>query len=185
MTLLRRRFSLIIIVIIFIFLFNLLTHPSKDISDIEELSNVSTNLRNSEDILLLDLSKIYEKDDSKNIAIEDDPKGIVHIYKEDMYTIEDLFKNAKLTLNPKNETLNLVKTKDKSIYTKIKYQIMATIPDSGRGLYLGRAFIFEDGTFYQMFSKDAGFIYAKGKFTESDMKVIEDIYQRALEKNPY
>jgi hypothetical protein len=185
MTPLRRRFSLIIIVIILIFLFNLLTHPTKDIPSIEELSNVSNNLQDSVDILLLDSGKIYEKDDSKNIVLEYNPSYTIYINKEDLSTIEDLFKNAKLTLATEIETLNLTKTKDKNIYTKVKYQITVNNPSDVIGLYLGPGYILQDGDFYQIFLKDGDFIYAKGKFTESDMKVIEDIYQRALEKNPY
>lgn len=181
----KRYFPIIIVVIIFaFFMFNRSNTIKNNISDVEELSNVSTNLQDSEDILLLDSSKIYEKDDSKNIAIEDDPEGVVHIYKEDIYTIENLYKNAKLTLANPHETLNLVRTKNKSLYTKTKFQITATMPGDGKGLYLGRGYILQDGTFYQNFLnlKDGNTIYAKGKFTESDMKVIEDIYQKAIEK---
>lgn len=182
----KRYLPIIIVVIIFaFFMFNRSNTIKNNIADVEELSNVSTNLQDSEDILLLDSSKIYEKDDSKNIAIEDDPEGVVHIYKEDIYTIENLYKNAKLTLTTQSETLNLVRTKDKKIYTKTKYQIMSYIQGNGSGgLYLGRGYILNDGTFYQGFFKDGNTIYAKGKFTESEMKVIEDIYQKAIEKNP-
>jgi hypothetical protein len=181
----RRHFPLIIIVIVFaFFMFNRSDTLNKDISDIKELSNVSTNLQDSEDILLLDSSKIYEKDDSKNIAIELDPEGVVNISKEDLYIIQDLFKNTKLTLTTEDETLDLVKTKNKSVYTKVKFQTLPSKSGGSRGLFLGPASILQDGTFYQIFVKDAHFIYSKGKFTESEMKVIEDVYQRAIEKNP-
>lgn len=179
----KRYFPLIIVVIIFaFFMFNRSNTIKNNIADVEELSNVSTNLQDSEDILLLDSSKVYEKDDSKNIPMENDPNDVVHIDKEDIYTIENLFKNTDLTLSTRHEFLNLVRTKNKSIYTKTKYQIMADIPGDVKKLYLGRGYILDDGTFYQAFSKGADSIYAKGKFTESEMKVIEDIYQRAIEK---
>ncbi|MEN2256337.1 hypothetical protein AAIB48_00595 (plasmid) [Paraclostridium benzoelyticum] len=164
-------------------MFNRSNTIKNNIADAEELSNVSTNLQDSEDILLLDSSKIYEKDDSKNIPMESDPNDSIPINKEDIYTIENLFKNTNLTLATRHEVFNLARTKNKSIYTKIKYQIMADIPGDVRELYLGRGYILTDGTFYQAFSKGAGSIYAKGKFTKSEMKVIEDIYQRAIEKN--
>jgi hypothetical protein len=183
----RRHFPLIIVVIVFaFFMFNKSSLSKNNISDIEELSNVSTNLRDSEDILLLDSSKVYEKDDSKNIPMESDPNDVVYINKEDIYTIENLFKNTNLTLATRHEFLNIVRTKNKSIYTKTKYQIMVAIPGKSNciGLYLGRGYIFKDGTFYQEFVKGGNPIYSKGKFTESEMKVIEDIYQRAIEKKP-
>ncbi|GKZ02953.1 hypothetical protein [Paraclostridium bifermentans] len=179
----KRYFPLIIVVIIFaFFMFNRSNTVNNNIADVEELSNVSTNLQDSEDILLLDSSKIYEKDDSKNIPIELNPEGVVNITKEDLYIIQDLFKNTKLTLTTENETLNLVKTKNKSIYTRVKFQTLPSKSGGSRGLFLGPASILDDGTFYQIFVKDGDFIYAKGKFTESEMKVIEDIYQRAIEK---
>lgn len=179
----KRYFPIIIVVIIFaFFMFNRSNTIKNNIADAEELSNVSTNLQDSEDILLLDSSKIYEKDDSKNIQMESDPNNSIPINKEDISTIENLFKNTNLTLATQHEFLNIVRTKNKSIYTKIKYQIMADIPGDIRELYLGRGYIFKDGTFYQKFVKDGNPIYAKGKFTESEMKVIEDIYQRAIEK---
>ncbi|WP_290063040.1 hypothetical protein [Paraclostridium bifermentans] len=137
------------VIIFAFFMFNRSNTIKNNIADVEELSNVSTNLQDSEDI----------------------------------YTIENLYKNAKLTLTTQSETLNLVRTKDKNIYTKTKYQIMSYIQGNGRGgLYLGRGYILDDGTFYQGFFKDGNTIYAKGKFTESEMKVIEDIYQRTIEK---
>ncbi|WGX77700.1 hypothetical protein QJS64_20700 (plasmid) [Paraclostridium bifermentans] len=167
-------------------MFNRSNTIKNNIADVEELSNVSTNLQDSEDILLLDSSKIYEKDDSKNILMESNPNDSIYINKEDIYTIENLFKNANLTLATRHEFLNNVRTKNKSIYTKTKYQITVFIPGESNciGLYLGCGYIFKDGTFYQEFVKDGNPIYAKGKFTESEMKVIEDIYQRAIEKNP-
>ena len=181
----KRYLPIIIVVIIFaLFMFNRSNTIKNNIADVEELSNVSTNLQDSEDILLLDSSKIYEKDDSSNIPIEDNPEGVVHIYKEDIYTIENLYKNAKLTLTTQSETLNLVRTNDKNIYTKTKYQIMSYIQGNGRGgLYLGRGYILDDGTFYQAFFKDGDTIYSKGKFTKDEMKVIEGIYQKAIDKN--
>lgn len=179
----KRYFPIIIVVIIFaFFMFNRSNTINNNIADAEELSDVSTNLQDSEDILLLDSSKIYEKDDSKNIQMESDPNNSIPINKEDISTIENLFKNTNLTLATQHEFLNIVRTKNKSIYTKIKYQIMADIPGDVRELYLGRGYILDDGTFYQKFVKDGNPIYAKGKFTESEMKVIEDIYQRAIEK---
>ena len=181
----KRYFPLIIVVIVFaFFMFNRSNIIKNNIADVEELSNVSTNLQDSEDILLLDSSKIYEKDDSKNIQIESYPNNSIPINKEDIYTIENLFKNTNLTLATQHEFLNIVRTKNKSVYTKTKYQIMSYIQGNWRGgLYLGRGYILDDGTFYQGFFKDGNTIYAKGKFTESEMKVIEDIYQRAIDKN--
>lgn len=180
----KRYFPIIIVVIIFaLFMFNRSNTIKNNIADVEELSNVSTNLQDSEDILLLDSSKIYEKDDSSNIPIEDNPEGVVYINKEDIYTIENLFKNADLTLTTQSETLNLIKTKDKNIYTKVKYQITENNPGNARGLFLGPGYILVDGTFYQILVKDGHFIYAKGKFTKSQMKVIEGVYQKAIDKN--
>ncbi|MDO7204611.1 hypothetical protein Q5M85_11030 [Paraclostridium bifermentans] len=80
-------------------MFNRSNTIKNNIADVEELSNVSTNLQDSEDILLLDSSKIYEKDDSKNIPIELNPEGVVNITKEDLYIIQDLFKKHKTYIN--------------------------------------------------------------------------------------
>ena len=179
----KLRIFLTIILFIYIFFKSLSIYRDCYVpKEYQELLITPIDLNESSDIVFLDTGKLYEKDDSKNINIELYFDKKVRLRDSDARKFEDLIKNSNLEVISHREAAMANLTRNKQIYTKIKYQVLAWLDGDNENknkLDLGRCDIFKDGTFDLNFAKGSNLFCVKGKFSKAEMKMIDDMYNKS------
>ena len=146
---------------------------------------MSSDFTEKSDLVTLDSERVYKKDDSKNISIESNSVQYLIPVKNrnDYLRFLNLFKNKKCIQLPYNSS-EVYTTDDKNIYTKLKYEFQFQFYPDENGKYEkkcspGTGLIYKDGTFEIMYRlENRDYIFLKGKFDESEMKIMKSIYDK-------
>ena len=146
---------------------------------------IPNDLTTKSDLVTLDSERVYKKDDSKNISIESNSvKYLITVKnRNDYLRFLNLFKNKKCIQLPYNSS-EVYTTDDKNIYTKVKYEFQFQFYPDENGKYEKKCspstgLIYKDGKFeiiYELENND--YLFLKGKFDESEMKIMESIYDK-------
>lgn len=185
----RKSMFLIILIILFIGI-NYLFSKSKN-ENKESIRNVKP-IEFTEEIgdngvgVLLNAKKMGTNKNPLQANVEELNKFQAQILDENNNEkLKKLYLNTKLNIISEDEFRNLFFTKDKDVYSKIRYKVVFSVDvDSLYSNYqLGEGYIFNDGVFYQSidkFSKNGHvYVYLKGKFSSEDMKMVQSIYDKA------
>lgn len=186
----RRKSMFLIIVIILFIGINYLFSKSKN-ENKESIRNVKP-IEFTEEIgdngvgVLLNAKKMGTNKNPLQANVEELNKFQAQILDENNNEkLKKLYLNTKLNIISEDEFRNLFFTKDKDVYSKIRYKVVFYVDvDSLYSNYqLGEGYIFNDGVFYQSidkFSKNGHvYVYLKGKFSSEDMKMVQSIYDKA------
>lgn len=185
----RKSMFLIILIILFIGI-NYLISKSKN-ENKESIRNVKP-IEFTEEIgdngvgVLLDAKKMGANKNPLQANVEELNKFQAQILDENNNEkLKKLYLNAKSNTISEDEFESNFYTKDKDIYSKIRYKVVFSVDsDSLYSHYqLGAGCIFDNGVFYQSidkFSKNGHvYVYLKGKFSSEDMKMVQRIYDKA------
>ena len=185
----------IIVLIIIVLLFLGITHIlSKSKNENKESTRNVKPIEFTEEIgdngvgVLLDAKKIGTNKNPLQATVEELNKFQAQILdKNSNDTLKKLYINAQLNTISEDEFESNFYTKDKDIYSKIKYKVVFSVDmDSLYSNYqLGEGYIFNDGVFYQSIDKfyknEHKYVYLQGKFNKEDMKKLQIIYDKAYE----
>lgn len=146
---------------------------------------MSSDFTTKSGLVTLDSERVYKKDDSKNISIiSNSVQYLIPVKnRNDYLRFLNLFKNKKCIQLPYNSS-EVYTTDDKNIYTKVKYEFQFQFHPDENGKYEKKCspstgLIYKDGTFeikYKLENLDS--ISLKGKFDESEMKIMKSIYDK-------
>ncbi|MFR3497829.1 MAG: hypothetical protein ACLTT7_02245 [Paraclostridium bifermentans] len=183
----------IIVLIIIVLLFLGITHIlSKSKNENKESTRNVKPIEFTEEIgdngvgVLLDAKKMGPNKNPLQANVEDLNKFQAQILDENNNDkLKKLYLNSKLSVISKTEFRAPFFTKNKDIYSKIKYKVVFSVDsDSLYSNYqLFEGYIYDDGVFYQKIYKSSKnkplYIYLKGKFNDKDMKMLQGIYDKA------
>ncbi|WP_394863367.1 hypothetical protein [Paraclostridium bifermentans] len=185
----RKSMFLIILIILFIGI-NYLISKSKN-ENKESIRNVKP-IEFTEEIgdngvgVLLDAKKMGANKNPLQANVEELNKFQAQILDENNNDkLKKLYINAKLNIISEDEFRTLFFTKDKDVYSKIRYKVVFSVDsDSLYSHYqLGEGCVFDNGVFYQNIYKISKngpvYVYLKGKFNSEDMKTVQSIYDKA------
>ncbi|MGL5651709.1 MAG: hypothetical protein ACRDDE_08130 [Paraclostridium sp.] len=185
----RKSMFLIILIILFIGINHLFSKSKNE--NKESIRNVKP-IEFTEEIgdngvgVLLDAKKMGTNKNPLQANVEELNKFQAQILDENNNEkLKKLYLNSKLSVTSKAEFRAPFFTKNKDIYSKIKYKVVFSVDsDSLYSNYqLFEGYIYDDGVFYQKIYKSSKnkplYIYLKGKFNDKDMKMLQGIYDKA------